>query len=68
MELLGPASGDVIAHKYKSLSGARELDSVHLLTVGIATGARAERPMWVHGKAKKRGCVPATFAKSATLL
>jgi hypothetical protein len=44
VELSGPASGDVIAHNYKSLDGVREPDSACPVTVAVADGAR-RRPM-----------------------
>ena len=49
----------------KSILAACEPDSWRTLTMGAAHGARAERPMVEHGKAARRNCGSASFAKSA---
>lgn len=56
-ELSSPASGDVIAHKYKGLDAARELDSARTVTVAVVRGARAERPMVCTREGGEAGCV-----------
>ena len=58
IELLSPASGAASAHKYKSLSGVRELDTARPATAAVATGARraSDVDTWEGGEAGTCPC------------
>lgn len=63
--LLSPASGAASAHKYKSLSGVRELDTARPATTAVATGARraSDVDTWEGGEA---GTCPCNFCRLGT--